>query len=418
MTTRRPVGRVLRMSYLAASVAGVGFFVLSVAWLGVWPARQLKLQAEATTPAVAIPLTESEQRGRAIYAREGCGYCHTQQVRYTATDARRFGAPTMAWETVADTPHIMGTRRIGPDLARTYDTRSIDWQYQHLFAPRSVVSTSVMPAYPQMFDGAPDRPLQEAQDLVAYLETLGRARVLAGPEGEAKIRAVASHDHMWEVGSDVTPVVGNPARTRRTGVLPVLTPEVTQLLPWNEARNERGRELYQRHCASCHGETMAGDGPGGAGPTIKPTALSERWYRTERLLEALWHGVPGTAMPAWRDLPLSDIEALIVYVQQPTSILREDQIGEAPAPDAVERGARLYAANCAQCHGPEGRGDGPSADALKRAPTNFTVQKLSFPGVIGVLEQGVAGSMMAPWGTRLSREDMAALAHHVRGFYR
>lgn len=418
MTAPRPVGRVLRMSYLATSVAGVGFFVLSVGWLGVWPARQLALQAEATTPAAPIPLTESELRGRAIYAREGCGYCHTQQVRYTTTDTQRFGAPTMAWETVADTPHIMGTRRIGPDLARTYDTRSLDWHYQHLFAPRSVVSTSVMPAYPQMFDGAADRPRQEAQDLVAYLETLGRARVLAGPEGEAKIRAVASYDHMWEVGNDVTPVVGNPARTRRTGVLPVLTPAVHRLLPWDEARNERGRALYQTHCASCHGADMLGDGPGGAGLTIKPTALAERWYRTERLLEAMWHGVPGTAMPAWRDLPLADIEALIVYVQQPTSILREDPVGEAPAPDAAERGARLYAASCAQCHGSEGRGDGPSANALKRAPTNFTVQKLSFDGVLAVLEQGIPGSMMAPWASRFSPEDRAALAHHVRGYFR
>ncbi len=56
----------------------------------------------------------------------------------------------------------------------------------HLYAPRDLVRDSVMPAFPWLFDDAPDRPKQEARDLLAYLETLGRNRALAGPEGEAK----------------------------------------------------------------------------------------------------------------------------------------------------------------------------------------------------------------------------------------
>ena len=35
---------------------------------------------------------------------------------------------------------------------------------------------------------APDRPKQGARDLVAYLQILGRARELAGREGEARAR--------------------------------------------------------------------------------------------------------------------------------------------------------------------------------------------------------------------------------------
>ena len=66
MTTQP--GPVLRMSYLAASVAGVAFFVLSVAWLGVWPARKLAEQARVSGPERALALTASEQRGRAVYA--------------------------------------------------------------------------------------------------------------------------------------------------------------------------------------------------------------------------------------------------------------------------------------------------------------------------------------------------------------
>ena len=110
--------RVVRMAYLVASVAGVAFFAMSVALLGVWPGRVLEAQSRAMAPEHVLALTASEQRGREIYGREGCAYCHTQQIRYLHTDMLRFGAPTLAWETRFDYPHLWGTRRIGPDLAR------------------------------------------------------------------------------------------------------------------------------------------------------------------------------------------------------------------------------------------------------------------------------------------------------------
>ena len=38
------MSRLLRMSYLVAAVAGVGFFVMSILLLGVWPGRTLEQQ--------------------------------------------------------------------------------------------------------------------------------------------------------------------------------------------------------------------------------------------------------------------------------------------------------------------------------------------------------------------------------------
>src|SRR5512138_2215971 len=176
------------MSYLAAGVAGIAFFAISVMLLGVWPSRELEQQSRAMAPEHVLALTASERRGREIYGREGCAYCHTQQVRYLHTDMLRFGAPTLAWETQLDYPHLWGTRRIGPDLARQGGTHTQDWHFAHLFAPRTIVPDSVMPAYPSLFEGTASRPLQSARDLFAYLETLGRARELAGAEGEAHAR--------------------------------------------------------------------------------------------------------------------------------------------------------------------------------------------------------------------------------------
>ena len=160
------------MSYLVASVAGIGFFVFSVSLLGVIPRQTLSQETVALAPGATLGLTPAEQRGRIIYAREGCSYCHTQQVRYTEADMQRFGAPTLAWEGRLDYPHMMGTRRIGPDLARTVNTRTREWHLAHLFSPRSVVPQSIMPAYPEMFNGAAQNPRREAMDLVAYLESL------------------------------------------------------------------------------------------------------------------------------------------------------------------------------------------------------------------------------------------------------
>lgn len=387
----------LRMAYLAAFVAGVGFFVTSVAWLGVWPARVLEEQARAFGPASTMALTASERRGREIYAREGCGYCHTQQIRFTAADETRFGKPTLAWESRRDVPHMLGTRRIGPDLSRASGTRSEDWHLVHLYNPRLVVSQSVMPGYPWLFDGSADKPRQSARDVVAYLETLGRARLL-GSEG---------------TGEQVTV---NPASRRRSGELPVLPPEPGAVAR-EQATTDQGAALYARHCASCHGAELRGDGPAAAGLMPRPTSLVDRWYTRERVLEALWHGVPGTAMPAWRDLSLNDLNLLVAHVQAPSGTIRHDNVTGVLPSDAAERGPRVYAANCAQCHGPEGGGDGWAANSLPRPPTNFRHQKLDVHGVITVLEQGVPGTMMAAWGGRLSREDMAAVAQYIRGFF-
>lgn len=409
MTTQP--GPVLRMSYLAASIAGVAFFVLSAAWLGVWPARKLAEQARLTGPEYALVLTESEARGRSIYAREGCAYCHSQQVRFTDADVTRFGAPTLAWETRGDTPHMMGTRRIGPDLARTSGTRPEDWHLTHLHDPRSVVPSSVMPAYRHLFDGGPDRPRQSARDVVAYLETLGRARELAGPEGEARSAAAAHAHRSLSVSSPA--LNASPARTRRTGEVPVLPPNGDPAL---------GATLFASHCATCHGPTGVGDGPGSRSLRPRPANLALHAYQADRLAEVLWNGVAGTAMPAWRDRSLEELSALVAHLQRisvpgvPADPLREDQI----RPTAAERdlGARVYAANCAQCHGTDGAGNGTAAKGLTIAPVDFTRQTPMFDEALRVLRNGIDGTPMAPWAQRLRDDELTAVAHYVREFYR
>ena len=402
-------GRALRMSYLVASVAGVAFFVMSVVWLGVWPARTLAEQARLTGPEHVVAATASEIRGRAIYAREGCAYCHSQQIRFTDADIARFGAPTLAWESRGDTPQLMGTRRMGPDLSRASGTRSADWHLAHLYSPRSVVPASVMPAYRSLFDAGPRAPRQGAWDLVAYIETLGRARALGG---DTALAAGAPHAHMQGL---VPPSVLNahPARARRTGDVPPLATNGDVSL---------GAALYRDNCAACHGQRGFGDGPGAVSLRPQPTNLRVHWYSRERVAEVLWNGVAGTSMPAWRDRSPGELAAIATYLLQISAqngmsgTLGNDRV--APTAEERELGARVYAGNCAQCHGTEGAGDGPAANLLPIAPTDFTRQTLAFDAVLGVLRNGIDGTPMAPWTPRLSDEELAAVARYIRSLYR
>jgi cbb3-type cytochrome c oxidase subunit II len=398
--------RFLRMSYLAAAVGGIGFFAMSVLLLGVWPGRTLEEQIHQTAPAHPLPLSTSEQRGRNVYAREGCAYCHTQQIRYLKRDVDRFGKATLAWETIFDYPHLWGTRRIGPDLSREASVRSADWQLSHLYEPRNLVRDSVMPAFPWLFDGAPNSPRQEAEDLLAYLETLGRDRALAGPEEEAHASAahdLSANEREWAFGKG--PLNANAAMTRRKGKYPAL-PTSTDLT--------RGAELYARDCASCHGDHGAGDGPGAPGLHPRPANLTEHEYAADRLSELLWNGVAGTAMSAWRDMPSSDLAAIAAFVRSLHTAQPEPKIPTG----VLELGARVYTEHCAQCHGENGAGDGSAADQFPIAPTNFRTQRPTIAAALKALRYGVEGSPMAPESGKLSEGELSAVAYFVRGFYR
>ena len=123
------------------------------------------------------PYTEIELKGRAIYTREGCWYCHTQQVRTILADTKRYGwrgvdAPiSTPDEFVYDTPHMFGTKRTGPDLSHVGGKYDTQWHQAHLRNPRDLVPGSIMPPYPWIANNP-----EEFTALVAYLQKLGRAK--------------------------------------------------------------------------------------------------------------------------------------------------------------------------------------------------------------------------------------------------
>jgi hypothetical protein len=114
------------------------------------------------------------RRGRDIYIDQACWHCHSQYVRVVSNEHVRWGAPSSAqeYQNALNQPHLWGTRRVGPDLAREGGKKSNDWHIAHFVNPKSVVPHSVMPAYPYYFDekGAPDA---DGIALITYIQWLG-----------------------------------------------------------------------------------------------------------------------------------------------------------------------------------------------------------------------------------------------------
>jgi hypothetical protein len=120
---------------------------------------------------------EALQRGRDLYVGQACWHCHSQYVRVVANEEQRWGPPSTAqeYQNALSQPHLWGTRRVGPDLAREGGKRTNDWHVAHLIEPRAVVPSSVMPSYRFWFeeDGTPKR---DGFAIVAYLQWLGSTR--------------------------------------------------------------------------------------------------------------------------------------------------------------------------------------------------------------------------------------------------
>lgn len=109
------------------------------------------------------------------------------------------------------------------------------------------------------------------------------------------------------------------------------------------AAREMGQRLFLNHCAQCHGS----DAGGSKG---FPNLADTDWLYggdTDNIKQTLIGGRAGV-MPAFAHLESTQVSDVANYVRN-LSGLAADQI-------KVGRGAEVYKANCAACHGAEGKG--------------------------------------------------------------
>ncbi|MEZ4379446.1 MAG: FTR1 family protein [Gemmatimonadales bacterium] len=120
----------------------------------------------------------------------------------------------------------------------------------------------------------------------------------------------------------------------------------------------RGRELYARECASCHGATGAGDGGAARALSPPPSDLTDRVALADVTPLAFYQritiGVAGTAMPAYESrMPAADRWALAAYA---TTLRQGSTVGDVPP------ALRDYAATAAMNDAEVLAALGPAAD--------------------------------------------------------
>ncbi len=219
----------------------------------------------------AIPLTQSEKRGKDIFIANGCVACHSQQVRNVEMDRKWGSRPSISADYAGNkrvdfwtnTATLMGTERTGPDLI-DIGTRqpSLDWHLVHLYNPRIVVKESIMPSYSFLFTSkeSPDK-----EDVVVSVpETFLK---------DKELKIVATQDAL-----DLVAYLQALKQTPLPGT--IMTPEflypkeqdVTQGVTTGQTKTALdGKNLYMNNCAACH--QANGEGLSGAFPPLKNSAI-------------------------------------------------------------------------------------------------------------------------------------------------
>lgn len=204
-------------------------------------------------------------RGRQIYVREGCFYCHTQ---FTRLQDRGYGPLVKAGDYVEETPHQLGTARNGPDLTNEGGKFPSEWQKAHLIEPRSLKPGSIMPSFSFLSD-------RDMNDLVAYIQSLGNKRTV-----EHYVEAPDEYRTTTDVGRKLM-----AAKTVDTNA---------------DASANAGRGIYSQNCAACHGQDARGNGPNSISLEKKPANFTRPFYKQypdEFWFFRITEGVPGTRMP-------------------------------------------------------------------------------------------------------------------------
>jgi mono/diheme cytochrome c family protein len=123
--------------------------------------------------------------------------------------------------------------------------------------------------------------------------------------------------------------------------------------------------------------------------------------------------------------PARAVERHIMEPRVPMEKLDEARALKNPvsdSPDVVEKGKALYRGKgtCFNCHGMEGRGDGPAAAGLEPSPRNFHHHGFwrhrTEGEIFWVIKHGSPGTSMIPFGGLLSDEEIWQVIQYERTF--
>jgi mono/diheme cytochrome c family protein len=145
-----------------------------------------------------------------------------------------------------------------------------------------------------------------------------------------------------------------------------------------------GKRIYRAECIGCHGPQGDGNGENAQWIDPKPRDFTIATFKCrstptgtlptdEDLFNAISRGFYSTNMPQWRPLTVEQRADLIAYIKTFSPRWEKEKPGEPikipPEPpvtiESISHGKGLFTKlECWKCHGPHGKGDGPSAATL------------------------------------------------------
>jgi DMSO reductase family type II enzyme heme b subunit len=226
---------------------------------------------------------------------------------------------------------------------------------------------------------------------------------------------------------------------------------------------EIGKQVFDRHCAACHGANGDGNGPAAVWLYPKPRNFSAGQFKIKStpglalptdddLFQSVTRGLPGSSMPGFSYLADQERRDAVQYVKHLTAYTDSsgklvNRFAEAAASGALAKPVEVSAEpaatvqeltlgrevfkrmQCAFCHGETGAGDGTQVPTLKDAaglpirPRDFNTG-LFRGGHTGRdlylrINNGLPGTPMVPYGDDLLKpEERWALVHYVQSLRR
>jgi len=218
--------------------------------------------------------------------------------------------------------------------------------------------------------------------------------------------------------------------------------------------SDAGKQLYFRFCWGCHGFRGDGGGenwlPTGNYPTqpylnIQPRNFDAAVFKCrstptgtlpldEDLYNSVGRGFVMSNMPPWISLTKQQRADLVAFIKSFSPRFKSEKPGDAinvpPEPklsvESIKHGQELFQKlECWKCHGPEGRGDGPSASTLTDSndqpirPYNFAVGSRFKCGATNhdlykIFMTGLDGTPMPSFADVIKPEEAWDLVHFLR----
>jgi cytochrome c oxidase cbb3-type subunit 3 len=174
-----------------------------------------------------------------------------------------------------------------------------------------------------------------------------------------------------------------------------------------------GQELYDKYCKLCHGE--AGKGYAADNANALGNAEFLKTATEPFLFTAIEQGRPGTAMAAYGDAlggPLShdDIRLVMTYLR---SLSDEEPLvlPDVPVKGDTARGAEVWEAECARCHGDKGQGR--SAPSVSNA---MFLASATDAFIRHAIDEGRSGTPMPAFGGKLTAQQIDDVTRLIRSW--